>query len=83
MVDIFLNVFYICSFNKMEKNLTKHERKSQNDRKTNANGHSASFVALVDLVRHMARCAAQYDYEAMLKAAKENEELIAEWKNKK
>lgn len=48
-----------------------------------ADGHSASFVALVELVRHMARCAAQYDYESMLKAAKENETLISEWKNKK
>ena len=63
--------------------MTKHERKSQNDGKTDASGHSASFIALVDLVRHMARCAAQYDYEAMLKAAKETEELIAEWKSKK
>lgn len=63
--------------------MTKYERKSQNDGKTDASGHSASFIALVDLVRHMARCAAQNDYEAMLKAAKENEELIAEWKSKK
>lgn len=63
--------------------MTKNERKSQNGRKTDANGHSASFIALVDLVRHMARCAAQYVYEAMLKAAKENEELISEWKTKK
>lgn len=63
--------------------MTKNERKSQNGRKTDANEHSASFIALVDLVRHMARCAAQYDYEAMLKAAKENEELISEWKTKK
>jgi len=46
------------------------------------NGHSASFVAFVELVRHMARCAAQHDFDSVLKAAKENEKLISEWKNK-
>lgn len=63
--------------------MTKRDKQTNNRKDTEANGHSASFVALVELVRHMARCAAHYDYEAMLKAAKENENLISEWKNKK
>lgn len=63
--------------------MTKHERQADNERGAEAVRHSASFVALVDLVRHMARCAAEYDYDSMLKAAKENETLISEWKNKR
>ena len=63
--------------------MTKRERKTNNGKNAGADGHSASFIALVELVRHMARCAAHDDYDSMLKAAKENETLISEWKNKK
>ena len=63
--------------------MTKREGKTDNGKDTEADGHSASFVALVELVRHMARCAAHYDYDSMLKAVKENEALISEWKNRK
>lgn len=62
--------------------LTKRGRNTENERKAIVNTQSASFVALVELVRHMARCAAQHDYDSMLKAARKNEQLVSEWKNK-
>ena len=62
--------------------MTKSDRQTDNEKVGDADMHSASFVALVDLVRHMARCAAQNDYDSMLKAAEENRQLFSEWKRK-
>lgn len=44
--------------------------------------HSASFVALVELVRLMARLAAENDYEGMMEAAQRKDRLTSDWKDK-
>lgn len=59
--------------------MTKRTKKSDTNAQNEVEEHSKAFTALVDLARHMARCAAERNYEAMLEASKEKDELMAAW----
>ncbi len=62
--------------------MTKGTKTTKNKGNSDAAQHSASFVALVELVRLMARLAAENDYEGMIEAAKKKEQLASAWKDK-
>lgn len=59
--------------------MTKRTKKSDTNAQQEAVKHSKAFIALVDLARHMARCAAERNYESMLEASKDKEKLLKAW----